>query len=222
LPALIFNIAQALRLKGDAERALRYYREFIQLAPSDFLAGDARAFAAALEQELAQRREAAQGESRQDSATKGSPSGESTAIPLADTSAPDHLPEQAEPSPASGRALRIAGLTSAGVGLALGAGAIVFGLEARANFNALRQHNEGPWTDELLDRQRAGKRDEGIAIACAVGGAAAVVSGGILYWLGQRERVADGDGDRSSGMGSISLHPALDSRSLVIALDGRF
>lgn len=58
LPAMLFNIAQAYRLKGDDEQALVYYQQFVDAAPDDPAADEARTHIAYLTKEKEQKAEA--------------------------------------------------------------------------------------------------------------------------------------------------------------------
>ena len=51
-PELIFNIAQAYRLKGDAKHAIERYRRFVEISPDDPIADEARTHIAALTKQI--------------------------------------------------------------------------------------------------------------------------------------------------------------------------
>jgi tetratricopeptide (TPR) repeat protein len=53
LPELLFNIAQAYRLKGDAKHALQMYTRFVEVIPDGSIADEARAHIAVLTKEIA-------------------------------------------------------------------------------------------------------------------------------------------------------------------------
>jgi tetratricopeptide (TPR) repeat protein len=53
LPELLFNIAQAYRLKGDARHALQMYARFVEVIPDGSIADEARAHIAVLTKEIA-------------------------------------------------------------------------------------------------------------------------------------------------------------------------
>jgi len=54
LPELLFNIAQAYRLKGDAKHALQMYTRFVEVVPDGPVADEARAHIAALTKEISE------------------------------------------------------------------------------------------------------------------------------------------------------------------------
>lgn len=52
LPELLFNIAQAYRLKGDAKHALQMYTRFVEVIPEGQIADEARAHIAVLTKDI--------------------------------------------------------------------------------------------------------------------------------------------------------------------------
>jgi tetratricopeptide (TPR) repeat protein len=53
-PGLLFNIAQAYRLKGDAARALDYYQRFVAARPDSPIASEARGYIDEMQRLLAE------------------------------------------------------------------------------------------------------------------------------------------------------------------------
>ncbi len=176
LPGLLFNVAQSYRLGGEKERSVAAYRQFLERAPDHQLAALARAHLEALERELAaQARPAAE---------PARPARERAAAPPAD------LVAEAPSAPERGRGLRLAGLVSGGVGLvALGA-ALHYGVEARKASDAISDNREG-WNASLLDRYDEGEAAETRMFVLSGVGAAALAAGGVLYYLGWRDRGAE-------------------------------
>jgi tetratricopeptide (TPR) repeat protein len=110
---------------------------------------------------------------------------------------------------------RQAGLITMGVGavsLAVGA---VYGLEAKSANDALSDHITGAWTDDLLVRQDEGESAERRMFYLSGIGAAAVVTGGILYWLGSR-------GARAETSAGLSVRPSVGASHAALSLAGRF
>jgi tetratricopeptide (TPR) repeat protein len=58
LPLLLFDLGQAHRLKGEPEKAVGYYRKYLDVEPGGKAAGEAREHVAALEPEVRARRAA--------------------------------------------------------------------------------------------------------------------------------------------------------------------
>ena len=170
LPGLLYNVAQSYRLGGEKEKSVAAYRLFLERAPDHSLAPLARGHLEALERELAAARP---------------PEEPPTSPTAADPAGPDLVSTAPEPAPAPGRGLRIAGLVSGGVGLvALGA-ALHYGIEAKKASDAISENREG-WTDGLLDRYDEGESAETRMFILTGVGAAALATGGVLYYLGWR------------------------------------
>ncbi|HUS63446.1 MAG TPA: tetratricopeptide repeat protein [Kofleriaceae bacterium] len=180
MPAFLYNAAQVYRLAGERDKAIEYYRRYLELEPEGEGSADARAFLAELE--------------RADAAADAPPT---------DSGAPDAPPTAQDrplepgggaalaPAPARddgttpGRSLRVAALISFGVGaIALGAAA-GFAFKARSASDDLSDHH-GEWTASEQDLYRAGEDAERYAYLSLGVGAAAVVTGGVLYLLGRR------------------------------------
>jgi tetratricopeptide (TPR) repeat protein len=169
LPGLLYNVAQSYRLGGEKEKAVASYRLFLERAPGHQLAPVARGHLEALERELAAAR----------------PPEEPPPDRGFEPPAGDLVAAAPPPAPSRGRALRLTGLVSAGVGLvALGA-ALHYGVEAKKASDAISDNDEG-WTKSLLDRYDEGKSAETrMFILTGVGGFA-LATGAVLYYLGWR------------------------------------
>jgi tetratricopeptide (TPR) repeat protein len=161
VPALLFNTAQAYRALHDARQARTYYRAYLNAAPD----GSERSFAEARVQELDQTI----------GQTLGAPSPERASV---ETLA------RPEPLQHPGRGKRIAGLVTGAAGGAMIVAGIYFSVEASDKASELSDLALGP-TRSRLERESRG--DDHVASALYLGGGAAVVVGGILYYLGVRE-----------------------------------
>jgi tetratricopeptide (TPR) repeat protein len=178
-PEILFNLAQAHRLKGDAPRALAYYRRYLAIDPRGRVAPDAERWVRELEPVV--------GDDEVDLARD--------AGAAADDDVATQPPKRARP----GRTLRIAGLaTAAAGGISLAAG-IKFGLDARDISDELSA-NDGPWTDALLARQADGRSAETRMFIFTGVGAAAVIGGVAMYVVGSRATVAPVAGDGVVGL----------------------
>lgn len=97
----------------------------------------------------------------------------------------DQVDQGADP----GRSKRMTGLIVGGAGVATVAIGVVFALQAKSNADdvAALSRTGGMWTSAYADKQSAGQRDQTIG-AIGIGlGAAAIIGGGILYYLGATE-----------------------------------
>lgn len=157
---LLFNLAQAYRLSGDCMNALLTYEQFVTIDP----ASEQRQLADDLARELEAQ------------------CGGAATPPVVEHPIIDH------PRAPPGRPLKIAGLATAGVGaasLAIGLGlghhAQVIGDEVT---HACAQSCD--WAEQG-SKDASGRRDATIGYVFDAIGIAAIASGAILYYLGDRE-----------------------------------
>lgn len=171
-PEMLFNIAQAYRLAKLKERAIFFFKHYLELQPNGAGADEARKHVATLTKEL-----------DEENAAKQAPP--PTVLPPPQGPEPRRAQDEQHP----GRTLRIAGMSTAAVGVvALGVG-IKFGLDARAAANDLSSH-AGAWTEVQEKRFEEGERaDRNMKLAYAIGGAL-VVGGGLIYYFGHRARAS--------------------------------
>ncbi len=113
------------------------------------------------------------------------------------------------------RRFRQAGLITMGVGAVSVAVGAVYGLEATGANNDLSDHTAGAWTDDLLDRQDEGERAERRMFYLTGIGAAALVTGGVLYVLGRR-------GSTPETSQGLSVRPSVGATHAALSLSGRF
>ncbi len=182
-PAFLYNVAQVYRLAGDKQSALENYRKYLEQEPEGEGSADAREFVAALEAVLAAE------------SGGGSEATQPAQPPVEDAGArPDPIdplpstgtPADADVSASPGRGKKISGLVVGAAG-AVGLGvAFAFGLKARSATDDLNAY-VGPWADEQQGVYDDGKSAERTAMVSAALGGGALVTGAILYYLGNRE-----------------------------------
>lgn len=237
-PAFLYNAAQVYRLAGNNRLAVKYYQKYLHLAPHGLGAANARSFLVSLKAELAEARAKHKAEkrakrhhrsghhrSRRAAAARHHPAAlpgrddarsapiepEDAALGIAKKRAPRHT--LVAPPQAAGRGDKIAGAVVAGAGvLALAAG-VKFGLDAASVSDQIS--GVTIWNDASQASYASGHADQrNMYIACGVG-AAAVVTGAVLYYFGVR--AAEGAENRE-----VTLAPAGGGGRLGIALSGRF
>ena len=82
--------------------------------------------------------------------------------------------------------MRLAGVVTTGVGGAAGIAAIVYGMRAREHAAAIAGQPAGtPWSDALIDEQRAGRSAQTRARVLGVVSVAAAIAGASLWWFGR-------------------------------------
>lgn len=176
-PEMLFNIAQAYRLAKVRERALFYFRQYLEKQPDGAGADEARRHVATLTKEIDEAKAAAQ----EPPATVLPP--ETTAAPPEVTAAPvervvteDH-----------GKGLRISGIATGALGIVAIGVAVKFGFDARSAADDISSHT-GPWTPGEQARFDDGERaDRNMKITYVIGGAL-VAGGALLYYVGHRAR----------------------------------
>lgn len=203
-PLFLFNMAQAHRLRGARPEAVKLYEAYLAEDPQGPAAADSQAFLATLRVDL--EREALVRRQTADEHWRGTVEGASPApLPVAAsvTPVPDVTPER---DTGSGRGLRIGGLAAGGSGVALLGVGVYFWLRSRsldADQDGATRFDQG-----LVDDGHAANRNATIFLS--VGGAA-VITGGILLYLGTR-------GGREA---RVSVAPALAPGLVGIGVQAR-
>ena len=191
-PGLLFNIAQAFRLKKDYEQATYFYTTYLRLQPAAANRADVEARLAEMQQALEEQKKLEKkppiGTISPEGTTATTPT--PTVTPAATTStmpAPESPPEEAG---ARGKSLKIAGYATAGTGAAIVITGLVFGSMAKSAEKDLDQlgPNMGTWTAAEQNKYDAGKRDNTIAIVSFIVGGAAIATGGTLWVLGAMKK----------------------------------
>jgi hypothetical protein len=198
-PALLFNIAQALRMNGSCEEAVTYYRLFEQGGvelPADFPQLAAQARHCAEEQRLASTRPQETESQRISGAQPAPPTVEQPALksPSARPGATGTVPLVVSARPDaeavavdSGRwtTREWIGVSCLGLAVAGGATAIVLGLRAERaadETTELSDADEARWDDEARQNEEDGIAAGRWAVALTVGSAVAAGAGAWLLW----------------------------------------
>jgi len=231
-PGILFNLAQAYRLRGDCRRAHRAYRSFLRVGGDTPEARVAREHVtslracAAREEKEKQLAEAAAAGGATASTTPPAPiTGPTPASPAGSPSPElesgavfdqDAAPPAAAAAPSvdlashnrdirAGYSRKRLGLGVGVAGAALTVVGVYFGLQASSKASDLDDFFEmgGTWTPELAEREDDLGRDRTLALSFGIVGAGAMGAGAVIYWLGHRETTAAEAARRSS----LSLAP---------------
>jgi tetratricopeptide (TPR) repeat protein len=184
-PIFLYNIAQSHRQSNSPQRAIFFYRRYLEADPNVKNRAEIEKRIKDLEAQLNAQKEHL-------GATMTTEPGPATAQPPLPVPAPAPLPVAVQPTPAPevavqtqptqaenrGRGLRIAGIVTASVGVAAVVTGIVFGLHASS------LHDEayaGTYNDSKLQDSKSFRTLQWVSIGI---GGAAVVSGSVLYYLG--------------------------------------
>lgn len=178
LPALLFNIAQAQRLRGkpgDCTKATANYRKFISLAPKSTERPTAEGFLAELAPCVEQ-------EARPQPAPSPAPQ---AVTPSPSTSEPVAPPVR---EGSAGKGKRFAGYAVGGAGVALVVTGVYFGAKARRLGDEVSEDcADGCDWNLVKDKDAEGKSAETTQYVLYGVGAAVIVAGGVLWWMGNKE-----------------------------------
>lgn len=191
-PGLLFNIAQSFRLKKDYEQATYFYTTYLRIKPDAPNRADVEARLQEMEQ-LIQAQKAQDVKPPVGTVNPDGDGGKPTTTQPTTTQ-----PQTVQPTPTptvtttptdnseavkSAKTMKLAGLVTGGAGVAFVVTGFIFGgmaSSAESDLNDLNT-NGGPWDQDTYD---AGRRNNKIAIVSFVVGGAAIVTGGVLYYLG--------------------------------------
>lgn len=229
-PAFLFNIGQAYREKGDLPKALQFFENYLKEAPANASnRSDVEQRVAELKKLIEDQRASAKRPPNEPvelnpttTADPVDPVGTAptttTTTDPTTTSPPigSETPEEPPEGGGGGGGMRIAGLATGGVGLALIGTGVFFGLKAKSAQQDVEDAiaNGEVWTEEL-DQKDADGRSAATTSTLTLGlGAAAVVGGGVLFYLGLRKGQTESSG--------VSLVPQLGADHAGVTFLGRF
>jgi tetratricopeptide (TPR) repeat protein len=213
-PAFFYDTAEVYRLAGDEKNALVYYTKYLELSPDGKVAAAARIAADQLRRSIAAQEDAARiaDEARRNAEAEARRKAEQDANARTAQGTKAAAPAKREPAarePTTGRTMRIAGLVTGSAGvIALGVG-VFFGVQARSLSN-----DAASW--DTFDRKRddKGKADQRNMVVFTGVGAAALVAGGVLYYLGHRAESVDHS--------AVSVAPSIGPSHVALTAVGRF
>lgn len=198
-PLLVFNIALCLDKAQRPEEALAEFQKYLDMTPSGQVADEAREDVVRLTpvvDAIKAKRAAEQAERDKAAAEQAQRAEEAKRKAAADAAEAQRRAEQARQAERAREAAeaehlerrarfeRWGGIAAAGLGgVAIGVG-IVYGLEARADGQAITDHTSGAWTDALLAKDAEGHAAETKMVVFTITGGALVVGGAVLYAIG--------------------------------------
>jgi tetratricopeptide (TPR) repeat protein len=184
-PGLLYNLAQAHRLNGNCVEAERLYKSYVREDPEGKRRDKAdmhlaNVAACAEDQRRAQRE-----------AEEAKAVAEREAMLRASRPEPIGGPVDRPPNRA-GRTKKLAGYTSAAIGLALGATGIYFHSKARQDAEQVDElyAEGGRWSESIDEIDQRGHRRGITAAVLYISGGAALSTGLVLYFLGRRDHNA--------------------------------
>jgi tetratricopeptide (TPR) repeat protein len=176
-PGLLFNIAQSYRLKMDCEQALRVYKNYQRLDEKGAQGRDVDGLIHDMQTCV-----------DHSAVPPGSSVAPAAAKPPVPAAAPPAAVAVAPAEPSAGRTQRTVGLALGGAGAALLVGGVVFGLKARSDADQVNQlaQMQGVWNDHYKQIESSGQTASTTAGVLLGVGAAAAVTGAVLYYMGSR------------------------------------
>lgn len=182
-PIFLFNIAQAYWKKGANEKAVEFYDSYLKDAKDAPNRDKVLERIAELKGLIEQQKRMAKNPPTEPIAPEHTAAPESPTpklLPPPDTSAVDQR---------HGRTMKLAGIVTVGVGVALAATGVYFAVAASSAQSDVEKAGAagGAWSPDIIARDDEGRRDALIGAVTLGAGAAAIVGGGVLYFLGVRQ-----------------------------------
>jgi tetratricopeptide (TPR) repeat protein len=200
-PLLLFNIGQAYRLSGDCKQAMIFYDSYQREEPSPKNQDE-------LDEALKLCKDTKPADKPADPPTQqkpldkpvapptGTPTDKPTVIQppsppvepkqIAKPTVAQPLPEEPVDVPeptTTGGGLRKLGIGVGIAGVVVGGAGVYFALDSRSASNELDGY-QGPWGEEEVDLEARGKRSATLGWVFGIGGAAAIVAGGVMFAVG--------------------------------------
>jgi tetratricopeptide (TPR) repeat protein len=179
-PIFLYNIAQSHRQNNNPQRAIFFYRRYLEADPNAKNRAETEKRISDMESDLNQKAESAAATVPTAPPSAPPPATPPAAAPLSPQVTQPVLPVQAQAAaPAStGRGLRIAGITVGALGVAGVVTGVFFGVHA----NSLHDEaTSGTYDDSKYQDSETFRTLQWVSVGV---GAAAIVTGGVLYYLG--------------------------------------
>ncbi len=232
-PALLLNLAQAYRLAGNADKAIFFYRKYLQHVPKSPYRADIEEKIAALEKagpsgagdkghtgtvapppidDSAGAPPPAPPPNTSPAPPPAPPTGPTAGPgpmggPISTTAGPETagvtLPSSAAPID-HGKNLRLAGMVTGGAGVLSLVVAAIFGSQAKDAARSVEKTAASGGTFDPSDDER-GRSAQTKEVTFIIVGATALVAGGAIYYLGARHPAEAG----SPPPGSVALLPSV-------------
>jgi tetratricopeptide (TPR) repeat protein len=186
-PGLLFNLGQAYRLEKNYDMALYFYRTYLSRMPDAPNRAD-------VDRRITEMEELLKNQPPREPTTAPEPASAQPAAQspastpaIAASVAPRETTDEGTEHPGRGR--RRAGFALAGVGVALVATGVVFGLSASSASDDLEQQarQRGTWNPQLSSQYQDGQSNALRADVFFAAGGAAIVAGAVFYYLGWRD-----------------------------------
>ncbi|HZL19644.1 MAG TPA: tetratricopeptide repeat protein [Polyangia bacterium] len=208
-PILLFNIAQSHRQAGNTEKAIFFYRRYLEEKPNAANRSDIEKRIADLDDVLKRQAAVKTQPPPEVQVPEGQPTAQSVAVEPSSPAATAVVIVPPSPAPeAPQRGLRVAGIVTASVGMAGVVAGVVFSAKVRSASNDV---TDAKTFDPA--EQSSGKTAATLQWVCYGAGIAAIVTGAVLYHLGRHET-----SESETGGASASLLPVFGPGQMVGAI----
>ena len=225
-PVFLYNIAQSQRQNKDPQRAIFFYRRFLEADPETKNRAEVEKRIKDLDAQISAQQVSAQKEAEAQKEQPLTPPTTGPAVAPApvvktDPAAPPppvaihEAPPQSGDSSHAGKGLRITGIVAGSVGVAAIVAGVVSGLHANTLYNQARPAaSQGVYDAAKDDSSKTYRKLEWVGIGV---GAAALATGTVLYIVGSSAK-----NSAENSEGSVALLPLLGPGTGGAALSGRF
>ncbi len=230
-PLMLYNLAQVSRLAGKQQAALDFYQEFLESKPTGEAGDFARTYVRILERSLARRNRADDDDDDDDLGDDdddddddlGDDDDDDNDLGDDDDDDDDLGGAKSTSKADPGQGLRYGGMGLAAAGVVSIAIGVKFGLDAQSISSCLTNYPSDcdtsfpsdQWTDEALLLEQEGESASQKMIIFTGLGAAAMVAGGALYFLGNSKSAA-------AESKALTVTPTVDRHSVGLGFTGRF
>ncbi len=197
-PALLFNTAQALKLNGDFKEAVHFYESYLRLSPDPPNRLDVERYIDESKRRAIER-DRREADLRKLEAQRKNIEGQRETVEAerkrleAEAAARKAEAELARAKKEGTRepneGLKLTGLITAGVSLAVVGGGVFFALKASSDFDVVNSATE--WSTELDETRESAESARTLSIVLTSVGAAGVVTGTVLYFIGRRGKLVE-------------------------------
>lgn len=212
-PLLLSNIGAAYYQGGRPNEALDYFCRYLAAAPAGPNATYAQDQIKALRAALTLPARDGAAACEREPAPQAPPRDAPPTVVAPTTVEPPPAPAPVAAPARPGRALRIAGLVSGGVGALATLGGLYYGYVAWDATRQVNDHPPGtPWPADIKQIQADGARAEDRQIGLLVVGGVALAAGGACYWLAGRRDARE----------PVRVAPIVTPTEAGLAFSGRF
>lgn len=239
-PGVLFNIARGYEELKDRNKAIEFYKKYIDQGAAAAAATEARARMVVLERQIKdedekKKADEAERERQRQLALNPPPAAPAMPAPVETTTSPAAVPSAPAPatsgpegavtatapapetSPETAKKLKVAGLVTGGAGVVLAGVGTFFAIRAGSLKSEIQNevNTTGEYTAALASKNSDMESAQTMAVIGLVAGGVAVAGGAVLYYLGWKKTPHDGGA-------TAMLSPGVTPGGGSLFLSGRF